>query len=151
VDEFKLKITVEHAMDIHQPEIFQELKKRKIPVTYGPVDAFAYKVELKHENWRNIRFLIASGVKYGLMTDHPVTPARQLFMQTRWFTRAGLTKQKAIELVSRNNAEILGIDKILGTLEKGKWASFSCWNGDPFDMTAYPLTVYGEGEEIFAE
>jgi imidazolonepropionase-like amidohydrolase len=69
-------------MDVHQPEIFQELKKRKIPVTYGPVDAFAYKVELKHENWRNVRYLVESGVEYGLMTDHPVTPARQLFMRS---------------------------------------------------------------------
>jgi len=151
LDEFKLKVTVEHAMDVHQPEIFNELKKRKIPVTYGPVDAFPYKVELKHESWRNVRYLVESGVKYGLMTDHPVTPSRQLFMQTRWFTRAGLSKQQAIELVSRRNAELLGIQKILGTLEKGKWASFICWNGDPFDMTCYPLAVYGEGELLYEE
>ena len=149
-DEFKLKLTIEHAMDVHRPEIFQELKKRKIPVTYGPVDAFAYKVELKHADWRNICHLIASGVEYGLMTDHPVTPARQLFLQTRWFTRAGLSRQQAIELVSRKNAELLGIDRILGTLEKGKWASFTCWNGDPFDLTRYPVAVYGEGELLFA-
>jgi imidazolonepropionase-like amidohydrolase len=151
LDEFKLRVTVEHAMDVHQPEIFQELKKRKIPVTFGPVDGFAYKVELKHENWRNIRHLVESGVKYGLMTDHPVTPARQLFMQTRWFTRAGLTKQQAIELVSRNNAEILGIDRTVGTLEKGKWPSFICWNGDPFDITNHPMAVYGEGKALYAE
>lgn len=148
VDEFKIKVSVEHAMDIYRPEIFRELKKRKIPVTYGPVDAFAYKVELKHESWKNIRYLVESRVKYGLMTDHPVTPARQLFLQTRWFTRAGLSKQEAIELVSRCNAEILGIDNILGTLRKGKWASFVCWNGDPFDMTCYPVVVYGEGELV---
>jgi imidazolonepropionase-like amidohydrolase len=151
IDEFELKVTVEHAMDVYKPEIFQELKKRKIPVTYGPVDAFAYKVELKHENWRNVRYLVESGVEYGLMTDHPVTPARQLFIQTRWFTRSGLNKQQAIELVSRKNAEILGIDKMLGTLEKGKWASFTCWNGDPFDLTTYPLAVFGEGELLFSE
>lgn len=57
VDEFKIKITIEHAMDVHQPEIFRELRKRRISVTYGPIDSFAYKVELKHENWRNIRQL----------------------------------------------------------------------------------------------
>jgi hypothetical protein len=55
VDEFKIKVTVKHAMDVYQPAIFQELKKRKIPVVYGPIDSFAYKVELKHEDWRNIR------------------------------------------------------------------------------------------------
>ena len=151
VDDFKIEVIVDHALDVHQGQIFGELKRRKIPVVYGPVDAFAYKVELKHENWRNIRHLIDSKVEFGLMTDHPVTLARQLFMQTRWFLRAGLSKQQAIELISRKNARILGIDDRIGTLEKGKWASFSCWNGDPFDLASYPVAVYGEGKLLFSE
>jgi imidazolonepropionase-like amidohydrolase len=149
VDEFQLDVTVEHAMGVHSPEIFIELKKRNIPVTFGPMDSFAYKVELKHETWRNIYHLIQSGVKFGIMSDHPVTPARQLFLQTRWFLRAGLTEQNAVELVSRKNAEILGIQKYLGTLDKGKWASFICWNGDPFHLASYPESVYGEGQLCF--
>ena len=147
-DEFKINVQVEHACDVHDGDIFKELKKRKIPVTYGPVDAFAYKVELKHETWRNIRFLVESGVEFGLMTDHPVTPCRQLFLQTRWFTRSGLSEQDAIELVSYKNAKILGIDNILGSLAKNKWASFICWSGNPFDMTSYPKSVFGEGKEL---
>ena len=151
VDEFKLKVTVEHAGDVHQPEIFAELKKRRIPVIYGPTDSLAYKVELKHDTWRNIRYLIESGVEYGLMTDNPVILTRMLFLQTRWFTRLGLSKQQAIELLSRKNAEIIGLGGILGTLERGKWASFTCWNGDPFNITYHPVAVYGEGELIFAD
>jgi imidazolonepropionase-like amidohydrolase len=151
VDEFKIRITVEHAGDVHQPEIFRELKKRNIPVTYGPLDGFAYKVELKHESWRNIHYLLDSKVQFGLMTDHPVTPARQIFLQTRWFMRAGASRQEAVAIVSRRNAELLGIDNILGTLEKGKWASFSCWTHDPFDLASYPVAVYGEGELLFSE
>jgi imidazolonepropionase-like amidohydrolase len=151
VDEYSIRISVEHASDVHDPGIFLELKKRDIPVTYGPLDGFAYKVELKHENWRNIRHLLDSKVRFGLMTDHPVTPARQIFLQTRWFMRAGLAKQEAIELVTRRNAEILDLDKILGTLERGKWASFSCWNSDPFDLSSYPLAVYGEGQLLYSE
>ncbi len=149
VDEFQLDITVEHAMGVHSQEIFRELKKRNIPVLYGPIDGFAYKVELKHETWRNIYHLIKSGVKFGIMSDHPVTPARQLFLQTRWFLRAGFTKQDAVELVSRKNAELLGIQKDLGTLERGKWASFICWNADPFYFSSYPEAVYGEGKLCF--
>ena len=150
VDEFKLNVTVDHAGDVHRPEIFRELKKRRIPVVYGPIDSFAYKVELKHEDRRNVRHLLDSGVEYGLMTDHPVTLARQLLLQTRWFLRAGLSKQQAIELISRRNAKILGLDDRLGTLEKGKWASFVCWNGDPFDLASYPVAVYGEGELLYS-
>lgn len=151
VDEYNIRISVEHASDVHDPGIFLELKKRDIPVTYGPLDGFAYKVELKHENWRNIRHLLDSKVRFGLMTDHPVTPARQIFLQTRWFMRAGLTKQDAIEIVTRRNAEILEVGKILGTLETGKWASFSCWNKDPFDLASYPVAVYGEGQLLFSD
>lgn len=151
VDEFKLSVTVEHAGDVHRPEIYRELKKRRIPVVYGPIDSHPYKVELKHESWRHIRHLIDSGVEYGFMTDHPVVLSGMLFLQTRWFTRCGLSKQEAIELVSRKNAAIVGVDRILGTLEKGKWASFTCWNGDPFDITSYPVRVYGEGEILHEE
>jgi len=151
VDDFNINVSVEHAMDVDQPDIFRELKRRRISVTYGPLDAFPYKVELKHKNWRNVRHLLSSKVTFGLMTDHPVTPARQLLMQTRWFTRAGLSRQEAIEIICRKNAEILGIKKILGTMEKGKWASFVCWNGDPYDLTRYPVAVYGEGRLLFSE
>lgn len=150
VDNFKIDVAVDHAGDVHRPEPFLELKKRKIPVVYGPIDSFAYKVELKHENWRNVRHLLVSGVKFGLMSDHPVTLARQLLLQTRWFMRAGLSRQQAIELISRCNAQIIGIDALVGTLQKGKWASFVCWNGDPFDLTSYPLAVYGEGELLYS-
>ncbi|MBW2436808.1 MAG: amidohydrolase family protein [Desulfobacterales bacterium] len=150
VDDFKIDVTVDHAGDVHRPETFLELKKRKIPVVYGPIDSFAYKVELKHEDWRNVRHLLVSRVKFGLMTDHPVTLARQLLLQTRWFMRAGLSRQQAIELISRHNAQIIGIDALIGTLQKGKWASFVCWNGDPFDLTSYPVAVYGEGELLYS-
>ena len=151
VDDFKIRITIEHAMDVHRADIFHELKKRRIPVVYGPIDSFAYKVELKHEDWRNIDHLLTSGVQFGLMTDHPVTLARQLFLQTRWFIRAGMSKQAVIELVSQQNARILGIDDRLGTLQRGKWASFICWSGDPFDMASYPEAVYGEGDLLYSE
>ena len=151
VDEFKIKIVVDHAGNVHKPDIYQELKRRKIPVVYGPIDSFAYKVELKHENWRNLRHLIKSKVEFGLMSDHPVTLARQILLQTRWFMRAGLSKQDALELISFKNARILGIDDRLGTIEKGKWASFACWSGDPFDLGNYPQAVYGEGQLLFSD
>lgn len=147
--EFNLTVTIEHACDVHDSYIFKKLKKRNIKVVYGPVDSHPYKVELKHESWKNIKHLLDSGVEFGLMTDHPVVLQRMLHVQLRWFLRLGLEKQKAIEVITRSNAEIVGIDDLLGTLEKGKWASFTCWNGDPFDMARYPVAVYGEGQLLY--
>jgi imidazolonepropionase-like amidohydrolase len=149
VDEFGLDVTIEHTCDIHQSGIFEELRERGIPVVYGPLDSLAYKVELKHENWTNIRYLLDSGVRFGLMTDHPVILQRTLLLTLRWFLRAGLSKQQALEIITRSNAEILGVDDVLGTLEPGKWASFLCWNGDPFSLESYPVAIYAEGKLIY--
>lgn len=150
-EEFGIKVTVEHACDVNDGRIYAALKERGIPVVFGPLDAFAYKVELRHENWRNVRHLLESGVDFGLMTDHPVIPQRNLLLTLRWFIRCGLNRREAIEIITRRNAQILGIDGFLGTLGRGKWASFSCWNGDPFDVTRYPVKVVAEGEVVFEE
>lgn len=151
VDEFGLKVTVEHTCDVHEVETYLELKARGIPVIYGPMDSLAYKVELKHENWRNIKYLIESGVEFGLMTDHPVILQKMLLFELRWFLRMGFSKQQALEIITRKNAEILGIADILGTLAPGKWASFVGWNGDPFSLESYPLAAYGEGNLVYQE
>ncbi len=150
-EEFGVRVTVDHACDVNDGRIYVALRQRGIPVVFGPLDSFAYKVELKHENWRNVRHLIESGVDFGLMTDHPVIPQRNLALELRWFLRCGLNRQDAIEIITRRNAQILGIDNRLGTLEKGKWASFSCWNGDPFDVTRWPVRVVAEGAVVFEE
>jgi len=151
VDEFGLDVTVEHTCDVHDQVTFEELAKRNIPVVYGPMDSHPYKVELKHEDWRNIRFLLASGVKFGLMTDHPVVLQETLLLQLRWFLRAGLSKEQALAIITRENAEILGIGDRVGTLAAGKWASLVCWSGDPFSLESHPVAVYAEGEQILAE
>jgi len=150
VDEFGLTITVEHTSDVYDSYVFKELKKRNIPVVYGPMDSLAYKVELKHEHWKNAKHLLTSGVEFGLMTDHPVILQNMLLHQLRWFIRLGMSKEDTIGIITRKNAEILGIDGFLGTLETGKWASFTGWNGDPFDMTKYPVGVFGEGKKLYS-
>ena len=151
VDAFDLKVTVEHTCDVHEVGIYHELAARGIPVIYGPMDTLAYKVELKHENWRNIQYLIESGVEFGLMTDHPVILQKMLLFELRWFLRMGFSKQQALEIITRKNAEILGVDDILGTLDEGKWASLVCWNGDPFSLESYPVVAYGEGTIVFQD
>ena len=151
VDEFKLRVSVEHAMDVNRPEIFAELKRRRITVIYGPIESTSGKVELLHKTWRNARLLLESGVDFLLMTDHPVLPSCTLLQQTHNLLRCGLDKQEAQETLTRKATTYQRIDYPLGTLEKGKWASFVCWNGDPFDLAHYPLAVYAEGQPVFKE
>lgn len=149
VDEFGLDVALEHTMDVHDDIIFRELARRGIPVIYGPMDTLAYKVELKHEDWKNVKYLLDSGVQFGLMTDHPVILQKMLFFELRHFMRMGLSKEQVLGIITQQNAKVLGIDDILGTLEPNKWASFVCWSGDPFALESYPVAVYAEGQLIY--
>ncbi len=145
-EEFALDVSVEHAGDVHQVEVFRKLAQRNIPVIVGPLDTFASKTELRHRSWRNLTHLLAAGGPFALMTDHPVTLCSNLLVSARWFLRCGASRQDAIETVTRRNAAVLGLSGRLGTLARGRWASFVGWSGDPFDMAAYPAAVYGEGD-----
>ncbi|MCD6095469.1 MAG: amidohydrolase family protein, partial [Thermoprotei archaeon] len=81
--------------------------------------------------------------------DHPVVLQRNLFLQLRFFRRFGMSKAECISIITSANARILGIENILGTVEKGKLASLIVWNGDPFSLESYPITVIAEGEIVY--
>ncbi len=149
-EEFDLDIVIDHASDVNKKETFDLLRGHGVPVVYGPLDSFPYKVELRNESWRNARQLIDSGVKFAVMSDHPIVLQRNLYLQLRLLRRLGLTKEQCISKITKEAAEILKMQG-LGTLEKGKHASFVCWNGDVFDMDSYPVVVYAEGKRIVEE
>ena len=149
--EFNLKVTVEHACDVHSVDVFEELKARGIPLVYGPIDAFPYKTELKHESWRNVKYLVEAEPLFALMSDHPVTLQRNLYLQLRFLLRFGFDKAKAISTITINSAKILGASDFLGSIEPGKRASIVLWSGDPFDLESKVIMAIGEGRVIYQE
>ncbi len=150
VDHFGIRPIINHGGDFHTKTIFEEIKKRDMSLVYGPMDSHPYKVELKHESWRNVELLQNSGIRFALISDHPVILQRNLFLTTRHFMRFGATKEQCISYLTSRPAEILGLTD-LGTLEPEKLASFSLWSGDPFSMESYPKLVIGEGKELLHE
>jgi imidazolonepropionase-like amidohydrolase len=65
------------------------------------MDSFPYKVELKHESWRNAEKLLNSGAKFSIMSDHPVILQRNIFYSLRHLLRFGLSKAHAISKITR--------------------------------------------------
>ncbi|MGB8933887.1 MAG: hypothetical protein WCC17_02120, partial [Candidatus Nitrosopolaris sp.] len=76
----------------HREEVFVALKASSVPIIYGPMDAFPYKVELKHESWRNAEKLLKSGAKFSVMSDHPVILQRNIVYSLRHMLRFGLSR-----------------------------------------------------------
>ncbi len=61
----------------------------------------------------------------------------------------GMDKEKALQLITGNNAKILGIDQNYGTLTNGKSATLFISEGDALDMKGNQLThAFIDGREI---
>jgi imidazolonepropionase-like amidohydrolase len=150
VNEFGINAVANHCADVHREEVFGALKAASIPVVYGPMDSFPYKVELKHESWRNVEKLITSKAKFSFMSDHPVILQRNLFYTLRHLLRFGMSKADAISKITKEAADIIGVNDI-GQVKAGYKASFVVWNGDPFSLSSYPVLVIAEGKTVYQE
>jgi imidazolonepropionase-like amidohydrolase len=75
-----------------------------------------------------------AGVLVGLSYDGEYWRTRNLPFQAGTAAAYGLSKEEALQLVTANNAKILGIAQTVGTLEKGKHATLVVSKGDLLDM-----------------
>jgi len=145
---YGLNITVDHAGDVHHKEVFDAIAAAGFPVVYGPLGSFPYKFELIHDHYKNTKVLMESKVFFGLMTDHPVILTSSLRDTLKFFLVQGMSEEQALGIVTWRNAKILGLDKDLGTIEKGKLASLLVWNADPLHLGSKPVAIIAEGRVI---
>ena len=148
VKKYNLKATADHTGDVFHKEIFDELGKAGIPIVYGPIGGVGGKIELAHAYYQNAGLLMKSKAEFGLMTDHPVIWAPNLRESLKYFLIHGMTDEDAISLITYKNAKIIGIDDILGSVEKGKIASLVVWDKEPLNLAAFPKMVMAEGKVI---
>ena len=87
----------------------------------------------------NLKKLWDGGVRVGLGTDSGGDPYRFFIQgffehhQMELMRDAGLTPMQIIQAFSRNNSQLLGIDKEFGTLAKGKAADLLVLDKSPLD------------------
>ena len=97
------------------------------------------------------KLLMDEGLVVALQVDQRMTEmnARNLPFYAGTARAYGLTEEQAIQALTRNPAQILGIDDVVGTLERGKVATMFLSSGDALDMRTNQLThAWIEGREI---
>lgn len=57
--------------------------------------------------------------------------------------------ERAVRWISANAAKALGIDDVVGTLEPGKMADVTVWDGNPFSVYTRTQKVYIDGALVF--
>jgi imidazolonepropionase-like amidohydrolase len=102
-------------------------------------------------SFKNARLLHEKGVLVGLESSGQMETmnTRNLPFYAGTVAATGMDKEEALKLVTSNTAKILGIDDLVGTLEKGKDATLFISEGDALDMRGNVLLrAWIQGREI---
>lgn len=149
--EFGLRMSLEHCTEGHliTDELYEEQQKYGTPVIVGPLFSDRSKPELSNMTYRAPGILEKAGVRFALMTDHPVIPEKHLLVCSIIAHREGLSERGALAAVTRNAAWALGVEDRFGSIAVGKEADLALYDRDPLDARAKVCATIGSGEVIF--
>lgn len=141
--EFDLNLTLEHCTEGHL--VAEEIADSGFPAAVGPSLTGRVKVELNQMDFKTAGILAEAGVKVAIISDHPVTPVRNLLLYAALAVRSGLNKEEALKAVTINPAEMLKISDRVGSIETGKDADLIFLDGDPlaFDTEIVRVMING--------
>ena len=128
------------------------LIKNRIPVIYESVTSLPYRrFEDYDQAYKTPSILYEKGVQfcisqYGFAGS--AYQARNLPYQASMAASYGLPKEAALRSITLSAAEILGIDKKVGSLETGKDATLFISNGDPLEIRTNILQAYIQGKKV---
>lgn len=146
--EFNIKYTLEHCTDGYR--IIDILKKENCQAILGPLLSTRSKIELKDLSFKAPKVFSDAGVKFAMMTDHPVIPLYLLPVCAALSVREGLNEMEALKSISIYAAEIAGIDSRVGSLEVGKDADIAIFDGDPLDYRTKTVKVFVDGDIVYS-
>ncbi len=144
--EFGADLIIEHCTEGHL--VARQLAEKKIPVILGPVITNRAKVEMRCLTTETAKILDEAGVRFAIMTDHPVVPVQYLAVSAALAVKGGLSVERALEAITIEAAAILGLEKRLGSIEPGKDADIVVLDRHPLDISCRVEQVYINGIEL---
>lgn len=134
-------------------EVIDFLKKNNIPVILQEVHALPEKDDMDVNLPFKLPVLLTkAGIMVGLAHSGMLPSSRNLPFYAGTAVAYGLGKEEALKLITSNTAKILGVNKEVGTLEKGKRATLFVSKGDALDMMTNQLThAFIDGKKIVLE
>jgi imidazolonepropionase-like amidohydrolase len=155
-EEFGLRLIIDSGIGAYK--VREVLAEKKIPVVLGPV---SHPIGFIHynnvhdiqalETESNAALLAEAGVKIAFGSHSlnfggsgKATQGRWLLLEAALATSFGLTEEEALKAVTINAAEILGVSKRIGSIEKGK-------DGDVIILSGHPLKIESLVEHVIID
>ncbi len=145
-EEFNLDIAIEHATEGYK--IADVLAKKNIPVIVGPILLDRPKYEMRGLDPKNPGVLSKAGVKVAIQTDS-FSAVKYLAINAALAVREGMDVDEALKAITINAAEIIGVEKRVGSLEPGKDADVVIFSAHPFEYQSVVELVLVDGQVVY--
>lgn len=145
LEKYKLKIILAGGDEAWK--VKELLKEKNIPVILGPTQSLPNEEDDPYDRPFSVAGeLSKAGVKIAFATFNS-SDSRTLPYEAANAVPFGLPYEEALKAITIYPAQILGVDKELGTLEAGKRANFFITDGDPLDFKAQVRYLFINGVE----
>jgi imidazolonepropionase-like amidohydrolase len=145
--EFDIKIVLDSVADA--PPVISEIKASGFPVIVHPTMARPGD-DAENLSMTTASKLKAAGIPVALQSGYEgyVPKTRIVLFEAAMAAANGLSKSDALSLITIDAAKILGIDKRVGSLEKGKDGDVALYDGDPFEWTSHCIGTVINGSVV---
>ena len=144
--EFGLKFSIEHATDALLIEEY--IKENNVHLNLGPFMTDRSKPEMKNLSFQTPAALIEKGHKIAMISDHPASNVNFLPLSVMYLIKHGIPRYDALETITCNAAENIGIFDLCGSVTKGKKADLVIFDGKPLDFMSRVESVYIKGVKV---
>jgi imidazolonepropionase-like amidohydrolase len=145
--EFNLDMVLDGASEAYL--LVDEIKAAGVPVIIHPTMARAYG-ENKNISFETAAILAKAGIPVAIQSGFEayVPRARVLLFEASVAVANGMKPEQALAALTIAPSKIIGQDKRIGSLEKGKDADIVLFDGDPFEYTSHVCTVLVDGKVV---
>ncbi|MDD3627468.1 MAG: amidohydrolase [bacterium] len=147
-EEFKLYFSLEHCTEGYK--VTDILSKKKIPCVVGPIIFSRSKYELREMTPKNPAELSKAGVKIAIQTDE-MSAVKYMLLNAGLAVKYGMKEEEALKAITIYPAEIIGVEKRVGSIEKGKDGDLVLLSGYPFDYKTNVDVVIIDGEVEYSK
>lgn len=145
-----VKIVINSGTGIGALDVAPFLVENKIPVILNKIHSLPSNGDMNLNTPFKLPYLLSqAGVSVSLSHFDGAMSARNLPFYAGTAITYGVAKEEAVKMLTLNPAMALGIDKEVGSLERGKRATFFVSDGDALDMRTNNLVLaYIDGKKI---
>ncbi len=142
--EFNLKLVIEGGAEAYR--VIDEIKKSGAEIIVHATMSRPYG-EMANMTLENAAILTKAGIPVSIESGFEgyVPKTRVILYEAAIAAANELPYNEALKAITINPAKLLGLDKRIGSIEKGKDADMVLYDGDPFEYTTHVCKVIIDG------